>query len=276
MGGMHAMHMAPRGGGMRSSAPRGMHAFEGARHMQSTPFVPRNGMVFGEHREGTIGRQRPGEGREEFEERGHHRFSSLPFWYGYTPFGYYGDYYDAYPFYYGGEYPVYVPSAPYVGEGPEQTEPTLQGYLDEATSAFLAHRYEAAARIAGHAAVDYPNSARVHEILSLALFAMGNYGGAAIQAHAALTLAPASDWPTLYRYYGDVAIYTDQLHALEKYVRENPSSAPGAFLLAYHDLMMGHREAAHRNFEKAAELAPQDSLAQKMAQQSGGKPVAKG
>jgi hypothetical protein len=40
--------------------------------------------------------------------------------------------------------------------------------------------------------------------------------------------------------------------------------------------MMGHRETAHRNFQKAVKLAPHDTFAQTMVHRSAGKPAAKG
>ncbi len=91
--------------------------------------------------------------------------------------------------------------------------------------------------LGGHAAVEAPQNAKVHELISLALFALNDYRAAATEAHAAMALGPIADWNTLYGYYGDAAKYTDQLRALEKSVATAPESAPGRFLLAYHYLM---------------------------------------
>ena len=44
--------------------------------------------------------------------------------------------------------------------------------------------------------------------------------------------------------YPDVDTYTNQLRALEAYVRTNPSSSSGQFLLAYHYLVQGNNDAA--------------------------------
>ena len=83
-------------------------------------------------------------------------------------------------------------------------------------------------------------NARVHELMSLALFTLKDYRGAAMEAHAAVALGPISDWAQSYGYYGNLEAYTKPLDAVVDYVRKNPTSAEGRFLLAYHDLMMGH------------------------------------
>ena len=51
--------------------------------------------------------------------------------------------------------------------------------------------------------VDAPNP-RAHELISLALFALGQYGPAASEAHAAMALGTIADWKDLYAYYNDV------------------------------------------------------------------------
>ena len=46
--------------------------------------------------------------------------------------------------------------------------------------------------------MDAPRNAKVHELISLALFALGNYRPAASEAHAAMALGPIADWNDLY------------------------------------------------------------------------------
>ena len=87
--------------------------------------------------------------------------------------------------------------------------------------------------------MESPQNAKVHELTSLALFASGEYRGAATAAHAALALGPPSDWASLYSYYNDADKYTGQLRKLEKTVADVPTSAAGHFLLGYHYLMTG-------------------------------------
>ena len=179
--------------------------------------------------------------------------------------------------YYGGYYPGYYAAYTYPDYGLYSTDvdvPVTQGTVDnsppdsfasnstaatesaetdpqwlgEAQEAFRQGDYRNAARLAAHAAIDSPQDPKAHEIASLALFAAGQFRGAAMEAHAALAMAPASDWPTLYSYYGDLPTYQRQLRALETFIGKNPNSPDGHFLLGYHDLMMGHRDAARDQF----------------------------
>ena len=78
-----------------------------------------------------------------------------------------------------------------------------------------------------HAAVDEPRNAKIHLLMSLGMFATGEYRGAAMEAHAAAALGKVPDWPEVFGIYGDANVYTEQLRALEKYVREKPASRKG-------------------------------------------------
>jgi hypothetical protein len=127
--------------------------------------------------------------------------------------------------------------------------------------------------LASHAAIDMPRSAKIHELISLALFAQGEFRGAAMEAHAAVALGPLSDWPTLFSYYGNVETYDKQLDALVKYVGEKPSALDGRFLLAYHNLMMGHTQEGKEQLAQLVGMAPQDKLAAEFLKHLGGTPV---
>ena len=116
----------------------------------------------------------------------------------------------------------------------------------------------------GHAAVERARNPEVHELASLTLFALKDYRGAAMEAHAALMLGPPIDWPTLYSYYENVDAYTSQLRALEKFVRDQPKALEGHFLLGYHFIMAGHKDAAKKELQEAITLEPRDKLAQEM------------
>ena len=56
---------------------------------------------------------------------------------------------------------------------------------------FQQGNYRDAMRFAGHAAVEMPRSADVHNLLMLSMFAGGEYRGAAMEAHAAASLGQA-------------------------------------------------------------------------------------
>ena len=140
-------------------------------------------------------------------------------------------------------------------------------YYNEARSAFARGDYRGALRLAGHAAVESPQNAKVHELISLALFASGDYRAAATEAHAALAFGPPSDWAQLYAYYNDNDRYTAQFRTLEKTVADATKSPPGQFLLAYHYLMTGAKEEAKEHFSQAVKLTPNDKLAQHILKQ---------
>jgi hypothetical protein len=224
-----------------------------------------------------------------------------PWWYGGGYYPYYG--YDYYPYYAYSDYGTYDPGAyGYTGAdnsvnnyavtptvavedpnataqniGPENTTSTetAEGsqFADEAATQFEQGNYREALRLASHAAIDMPRSAKIHELISLSLFAQGQFRAAAMEAHAAIALGPPSDWATLFRYYGNVATYEKQLDALAKYVRENPSAVDGRFLLAYHNLMMGHTQEGKEQLAQVVGMAPQDKLAAEFLKHLGGTPV---
>ena len=114
---------------------------------------------------------------------------------------------------------------------PATTESGTQGneYLASARDAFLRGDYHQAIRLAGHAAIEDPRSAAVHDLLMLSLFASGDYRGAAMEAHAAASLGQPIHWDTLYSYYGNVTPYTEQLRKLEKDVAANPNDPAARF-----------------------------------------------
>jgi len=139
--------------------------------------------------------------------------------------------------------------------------------LYTAREAFRSGDYRNALRLANHAAIEAPQDPKVHELASLALFALGDYRGAAIEAHAAMVFGPVSDWATLSGHYGDPQAYTKQLRALEKYVGEHKSAADAHFLAAYHYLMLDARADAKDEMAQAAKLTPKDKLAAHVLQQ---------
>jgi len=152
----------------------------------------------------------------------------------------------------------------------ESTSSEGEQFAERALDAFHQGNYRESLRLAGHAAIDMPRNARVHELMSLALFSLKDYRGAAMEAHAAVALGPISDWAQLYSYYGDLDAYTKPLDALVDYVRKNPASAEGRFLLAYHDLMMGHNPEGKVQLAQVIKLVPQDKVAEQLMLQLGG------
>ena len=73
-----------------------------------------------------------------------------------------------------------------------------------------------------------PDAAVVHEFRALCLFALKRYDEAAAVDYAVLTAGPGWNWSTLVGLYPDVDTYTNQLRALEAFVRTNPARRPGS------------------------------------------------
>jgi tetratricopeptide (TPR) repeat protein len=162
--------------------------------------------------------------------------------------------------------PIGTPSDPTAGT------PAEGDYYPQALDAFREGNSKNALRLAGHAAVDNPRDPNVHLLLSLAMFADGNFQGAAVEAHAIAGAGAKVDWPTIMGFYNNnVELYTVQLRLLEAYVVKNPSLAPARFLLGFHYLAEGHKPAAQKEFLQALNAVPQDPISADLLTQAGGK-----
>jgi hypothetical protein len=67
--------------------------------------------------------------------------------------------------------------------------------------------------------------------------------------------------------YGNPDTYTQQFRKLEDYVNQNANSAPGRFVLAYHDLTAGHPESVIDQLKTVVALQPKDQLSAQLLQQ---------
>jgi len=134
-------------------------------------------------------------------------------------------------------------------------------YFTQAKAAFRQAQYGNAYRLASHAAIEDAQNPKAHEFRSLSMLAIGDYAGAANEAHLALSLGSPANWATLSGYYGNQQDYVQQLRALEKFSQENPNSADAHFVRAYHYLMTGYFESFRTEMAEAAKLRPDDTLA---------------
>ncbi len=169
------------------------------------------------------------------------------------------------------------PESPLPGNGAINADANMQGdaqtgamFFSQAENAFQAGKYRDSFRLANHAAIESPENPRAPELMSLSLFALGEYPAAAAQAHFALALGPPTDWASIFGYYGDVATYTKQLRALEKYSGDNPQSVEGHFLLGYHYLITGYTKPALKELQEVVKLAPNDKLTAALVKKYGG------
>jgi hypothetical protein len=105
-----------------------------------------------------------------------------------------------------------------------------------AQNAFQSGDYDSALLWAANSNHDMPQ-ARTRALMAQILFAQGDFRGAAAEARAAVAMGPVMDWRTLYSLYNyTMPRFSRQFHNLEEFVRQNPSSADGHFLLGYQQL----------------------------------------
>ena len=138
--------------------------------------------------------------------------------------------------------------------------------FDKARNAFGLGSYEEALQLANQALEKLPNDPTLHEFRALSLFALKRYEEAAATLYPVLSAGPGWDWTTMVGLYQDSEVYTAQQRELESYCKEHTDSAGGRFVLAYHYMVQGHKEAAGKMFQKVADLRPKDQLSAQLAQ----------
>jgi tetratricopeptide (TPR) repeat protein len=191
-------------------------------------------------------------------------------YYGSYPVAYYADVYSDYGYAPTAYTAAYPPSDTGDAPPPPQTGSDPMEFYPQALAAFQQGDFRNATRLAGHASIDDPKNPDIHALLMSGLFAMAEYRGAAIEGHAVASLGKVPDWAKLYSFYGKVEPYTEQLRALEKFVREHPSAPEARFLLGLQYLMADHKDAAKTELLQALKLAPKDRLAAQLLTQAGG------
>jgi hypothetical protein len=139
-----------------------------------------------------------------------------------------------------------------------------------ARAVFAQGDYRQATYLAAHATVDEPRNPKTHLLYSLGMFATGEYGGAAMEAHAVIALGKTPDWPAVFQLYGNIEPYTTQLRTLETYVNSHPLSPEGRFLLGFQYMMTGHPHEAKEELLQALKLTPRDRLAAELLKAAGG------
>jgi tetratricopeptide (TPR) repeat protein len=199
---------------------------------------------------------------------------------GYGGYGGYG--YDVAPYTtYGSDYvdtmPAVEATTPIQAESPIEDESPIEAsneqgdFYAQALAAFQQGDYMNATRLASHAAIDDPKNPDIHLLLSLGMFAGGQYRGAAMEAHAVAALGAVPDWPKLLGFYGNnVEPYTTHLRALEKFVGSKPSAPEGRFLLGFQYMMEGYHPVAQDQLLQALKLTPRDHLAAQLLTKAGG------
>ena len=137
--------------------------------------------------------------------------------------------------------------------------------FETARKAFGLGSYEEALQLANKTLELLPNDPTLHEFRALSLFALKRYEEAAATLYPVLSAGPGWDWTTMVGLYQDSEVYTAQQRQLETYCKENTDSAGARFVLAYHYMVQGHKEAAGKMFQKVADLRPKDQLSAQLA-----------
>jgi tetratricopeptide (TPR) repeat protein len=153
--------------------------------------------------------------------------------------------------------PTTAPPAP---ETEDDDVTAANAKFDAARVAFKEGDYARAQRLVEEAIERLPSDATLHEFRALTLFAQQRYRDAAAALYAVMAAGPGWDWQTLSALYPDTATYTRQLRALEEYLRKHPDDGAAHFVLAYHYLVLGSKDEAVKQLEKAVRAEPQDKL----------------
>lgn len=136
--------------------------------------------------------------------------------------------------------------------------------FDEALEAFQGGKYPLANQLLKEAIRLNGGDPVIHEVYALSLFAVGDYEAAAATLNALLASAPGMDWTSVSSLYGDVGDYTTQLRRLEDYCEQKPGNASSEFVLAYHYLVLGEKEAAIESLQIVVKNQPKDLTAKRM------------
>ena len=88
------------------------------------------------------------------------------------------------------------------------------------------------------------------------------YQEAAATLYSVLAVGPGWDWTTLSSLYADPNVYTKQLRAAEAELKKRPEGTDINFVLAYHYLTMGSKDAATRRLKVLYKQMPEDRAAE--------------
>jgi hypothetical protein len=109
-----------------------------------------------------------------------------------------------------------------------------------------------------------PGDRDLLQLRSLTQLALGDFKSAYADAMVVLVQDDVWDWAALRSLYHSADEYTVLYRALEDRVIANPNAVDLRVLLAYHNLMLGHRDATRRHFERVLALDPSNDVARRM------------
>ena len=156
--------------------------------------------------------------------------------------------------------PVYVHPQPVQEVVTATTTVTAAEEFSAARRAFRNRDYGTALNCIDRALKLSPRDFDLHQFRSLVLFAAGDYDTSAVAVYTALTLGPGWNWNTVWKFYAGAGQYEPQYRALQRAAAARTASAEVHFLLAYHELMLGHLDAGRRELNAVLEIKPDESL----------------
>jgi tetratricopeptide (TPR) repeat protein len=166
--------------------------------------------------------------------------------------------------------PLAVETAPAEPPAEEPAQSPGMADFDAARQAFYDGKYDEAMASANKALAALPNDPIIHEFRALVLFAQGKYRESAAALHSVLAVGPGWDWTTLSSLYANVDVYTQQLRALESAVKAKPEATDTRFVLAYHYLTQGAKDAAAAQYAQLHKQLPQDNVIKELVLMTGG------
>ena len=158
------------------------------------------------------------------------------------------------------------PSAP---QQPARTpNATAQPFVDRGEAAFRSGDYAGAVQALRHAVVDDPQNALITLMLGQALFATGHFEEAAGATQAAMRQLSKDQWGVIIAHYDELygkrTDYTDQLHLLEKAIKDKPAEPALRFLVGFHYAYLGFVTESVDQLEAGLKLAPRDEIARQL------------
>jgi hypothetical protein len=129
---------------------------------------------------------------------------------------------------------------------------------------FHARNYPTVLRRLNRSLIRDPADRDLLQLRSLTELVLGDFHSASADALAVLAQDDVWDWATLRSLYHSADEYTAVYRGLEDRVVASPNAAELRLLLAYHNLMLGNRDAARRHFERVLALDPSNDVARRM------------
>jgi hypothetical protein len=133
-----------------------------------------------------------------------------------------------------------------------------------ASRLFHARNYPAVLRRLNRAMVRESGDRDLLQLRSLTQLALGDFHAAYTDAATVLAQDDVWDWSTLRSLYHSADEYTSVYRGIEDRVVADPNAIELRVLLAYHNLMLGHRDAARRHFERVLALDPSNDVARRI------------